>query len=66
MLLPSLIFVQNLPKLSNSFKDSRIPIHCQEMGNYKSAVCSHSMFLTGNDADPENYGLSENQTLNLC
>jgi len=41
MLLLSLIFVQDLLKLRNSFKDSRLCINCQEMGSYKSSRYSH-------------------------
>jgi len=33
LLLLSLIFVQDLLKLSTPFKDSRIRIDCQEMGS---------------------------------
>jgi len=36
MPLPSIIFVQDLLRLSNSFKDSRIGINRQEMGSFES------------------------------
>jgi len=37
-LLLSLIFVQDLLKLSNSFKDSQIRINCGEMGATKTTL----------------------------
>jgi len=39
--LLSLIFVQYLLKLSNSFKDSRIRINCREMGSYKNNLATN-------------------------
>jgi len=43
MLLLCLIFVQDLLELSDSFKDSRIRIDCQEMGDYENSKCSHQV-----------------------
>jgi len=45
LLLLSLIFVQDLFKLNNPFKGSRIRIDCQEMGSYESNKCGHPMYF---------------------
>jgi len=45
MLLLTLIFVQDLQKKNNSFKDGRISISCQEKGNFESNICNHSMYF---------------------
>jgi len=45
MILLSLIFVQDLLKLSKSFKDSRIRINYNEMGSYESDKCSRLMYF---------------------
>jgi len=45
MLLISLIFVQDLRKLSNSFKGSWIRINSLEMRSYESSKCSHPIYF---------------------
>ena len=45
MLLLGLLFVQDLLKLSNSFKYKRIRINCQKMGNNESNKYSDPMYF---------------------
>jgi len=62
MFLLSLIFVQDLLKLSSSLKVSLIRVNCQEMGSFENNKCGHLIYLTTRDTEPENYALSEKQT----
>jgi len=45
ILLLSLIFAQDVYKRSNSSKDSRISINCQETRTYESKKCNHPMYF---------------------
>jgi len=62
MFLLSLIFVQDLLKLSSSLKVSLIRVNCHEMGSFENNKCGHLIYLTTRDTEPENYALSEKQT----
>jgi len=54
----SLIFAQDLLKLSYSFKDSRIRYKLLKMRSYESDKCSHPIYLMSKGTELENYGLS--------